>query len=73
MITMDIEGVELQALMGAEKTIRRSSPDLGICVYHAANQIWEIPLYINSLGLGYKFYLRNYTSFSQETVLYATV
>jgi len=73
MITMDIEGVELEALQGAEQIIRSYKPDLAICVYHAPNQVWDIPLYLNSLGLGYKFYLRNYTSFSLETVLYATV
>jgi FkbM family methyltransferase len=73
MITMDIEGVELEALQGAEKIIRFHKPDLAICVYHAPCQIWDIPLYLNSLNLGYKFYLRNYTSFSLETVLYATV
>ncbi|KKL20629.1 hypothetical protein LCGC14_2453550 [marine sediment metagenome] len=73
MIAMDIEGVELEALQGAENIIRTHKPDLAICVYHAPNQIWDIPLYLSSLDLGYKFYLRNYTSFSLETVLYATV
>jgi FkbM family methyltransferase len=71
-INMDIEGAELEALRGAERTIRSSRPDLAICVYHAPNHLWEIPLYINSLGLGYRFYLRNYTSLTGETVLYAT-
>ena len=73
MITMDIEGVELEALQGAEQIIRTHKPDLAICVYHSPNQIWDIPMYLDSLDLGYKFYLRNYTSFSLETVLYATV
>jgi len=72
-INMDIEGAELEALKGAEKTIRASRPDLAICVYHAPNHLWEIPLYLHSLGLGYRLYLRNYTSFTGETVLYATV
>lgn len=71
-ISMDIEGAELEALKGAEGTIRGSRPDLGICVYHAPNHLWEIPLYLHGLGLGYRFYLRNYTSFVSETVLYAT-
>ena len=62
-----------EALKGAEKTIWSSRPDLAICVYHAPNHLWEKPLYIHSLGLGYRFYLRNYTSFTGETVLYATV
>ena len=71
-IIMDIEGAELEALKGAEQTIRTSRPDLAICVYHAPHHLWEIPLYLHGLNLGYKFYLRNYTSFTGETVLYAT-
>jgi FkbM family methyltransferase len=71
-IDMDVEGVELEALKGAEMLIKENKPDLAICVYHAPNHIWDIPLYIETLQLGYKFYLRNYTSFISETVLYAT-
>ncbi|NVN88994.1 MAG: FkbM family methyltransferase [Desulfuromonadales bacterium] len=71
-IIMDIEGAELEALKGAENTIRESRPDLAICLYHAPQHLWEIPLYLDSLGLGYRFHLRNYTSFTGETVLYAT-
>jgi FkbM family methyltransferase len=70
-INMDIEGAELEALKGAEKTLQASRPDLAICVYHAPNHLWEVPLYLHSLGLGYRLYLRNYTSFIGETVLYA--
>lgn len=72
-INMDIEGSELAALKGAENMIRKSCPDLAICVYHSPAHLWEIPLYIHSLGLGYRLFLRNYTSFTGETVLYATV
>jgi len=71
-IGMDIEGAELEALKGTEMLIRKNKPDLAVSVYHTPSQIWEIPLYIESLGLDYKFYLRNYTSFTDETMLYAT-
>lgn len=71
-ICMDVEGAEPKVLEGATSLITRSKPDLAICVYHSPNHIWEIPLYLNSLNLGYNFYLRNYTSFCIETVLYAT-
>lgn len=71
-ISMDVEGVELEALKGGEMLIKENKPDLAISVYHAPNHIWDIPFYIDSLNLGYKFYLRNYTSFISETVLYAT-
>jgi FkbM family methyltransferase len=70
-INMDIEGAEIEALKGAETTIRTSRPDLAVCVYHAPHHLWEIPLYLHGLGLGYHLYLRNYTSFVGETVLYA--
>lgn len=72
-ISMDIEGAELEALKGAETLIRENKPDLAISVYHAPKDIWGIPLYIESLRLGYKSYLRNYSSFTDETVFYATI
>lgn len=71
-ITMDVEGAELSALQGAEHIIKRYKPDLAVSVYHYPNHIWDIPLYLNTLNLGYKFYLRNYRGFTLETILYAT-
>jgi len=70
-ISMDIEGAELRALEGAKKTITKSRPALAICVYHSVDHLWTIPRWINALGLGYRFWLRNYCSFTSETVLYA--
>lgn len=69
-ICMDVEGVELEALKRTGKTTRAHRPDMGICVYHSPSHLWEIPLYLNNLEVGYRFYLRNYTSFTSETVLY---
>ena len=71
-INMDIEGAEPEALKGAEKTIRANRPDLAICVYHSPSHLWQLPLHLHGLGIGYKLYLRNYTSYTGETVLYAT-
>lgn len=70
-IKMDIEGSELSALKGAESTIRKFRPTLAISVYHQFSDFWEIPQWINSLQLGYKFYLGHYTIHAEETVLYA--
>jgi len=72
-INMDIEGSELSAVMGALKMIKKHKPDLAICVYHHPGHIWSIIDLLNSMGVGYKFFLRNYTGFVVETVLYATV
>jgi FkbM family methyltransferase len=72
-IKMDIEGAELNALKGAEHTIRRFKPKLAITVYHSLKDFWEIPEWLDSLGLGYKFYLRHFTIHAEETVLFASV
>lgn len=70
MIKMDIEGHELPALRGAERTLRRFKPRLAISIYHHWEDYFRIPIYLNELGLGYRFYLDNYTISDGETVLY---
>jgi len=70
-IKMDIEGAELEALKGAAKTIQADHPSLAICVYHKKGDIIEIPEYILSLNPNYRLYLRHYSVFCWETVLYA--
>jgi len=72
-IKMDIEGAELEALKGAEATIRRDRPKLAISVYHQLHDFWTIPQWVDSLGLGYRFYLRHFTIHAEETVLFAEV
>ncbi len=72
-ISLDIEGAELHALKGAQSAIKFNAPDLGISVYHAPQHLLEVPLYLKSLCPSYKMYLRNYTGFAAETILYASV
>ena len=71
-IKMDIEGAEPAALYGAKQIIAQDRPDLAVCVYHAVNHIWDIPLLLNSWNLDYRFFLRSYNAYTMETVLYAT-
>lgn len=70
-IKMDIEGAELKALLGAEKTIKKYRPKLAISLYHKEEDIIDIPLYLLQLIPDYKFYLRHYSTTREETVLYA--
>lgn len=70
-IKMDIEGAELEALKGAEKTICRDHPKLAICIYHKAEDILELPEFILQLDGSYRLYLRHYSDNEGETVLYA--
>ena len=70
-IKMDIEGMEIEALRGAEKLIRTHHPQLAICVYHDMSHIWRIPLLLREFYSGYRFYVRNYQYMGLETVVYA--
>lgn len=69
-IKMDVEGAEVQALLGAKDTIRKFKPRLAISIYHRPNDILEIPRTINEIRNDYLFYLRHYCSNMSETVLY---
>lgn len=70
-LKMDIEGAELNALKGAEKTIRANTPTLAISIYHSDSDLLEIPRWIISLGLDYKYYIRHHGVAFAEVVFYA--
>lgn len=72
-IKMDIEGAELQAIIGAKETIVKNKPKLAISIYHKPEDILQIPMLLKNLVPEYKFYLRQYTMSYLECVLYATV
>lgn len=72
-IKMDVEGVELEALKGAEKTIREYTPILGISIYHKQQDLIDIPQYIKTLVPEYKFYFRVHKKLAIDTVLYGII
>ena len=72
-IKMDIEGAELEALRGAENSIRKFTPNLAISIYHKPEHFWQIQRYIDGLNLGYKFFIEHFTIHAEETMLFATV
>ncbi len=70
-IKMDIEGAELDALAGARRSIQTHRPILSICVYHRQNDLWRIPLFINTLVEDYRLFLRPHEGDGKELVCYA--
>ncbi|UCH84082.1 MAG: FkbM family methyltransferase [Candidatus Latescibacterota bacterium] len=69
-IKLDVEGAELRALKGAEKTIRERRPKLAVCLYHSMDDFVNIPDYLSSLDTPYRFYLGHYSLTTSETVLF---
>lgn len=59
LIKMDIEGSELKALCGCERTIKRHAPKLYICAYHRNEDMFALPLKIWQLNSNYKIYFRH--------------
>ena len=70
-IKMDIEGAELNALIGANHILKRDKPLCAISVYHKAGDLLAIMEYLKNLVPEYKFAVRHYSLGLVETVLYA--
>jgi FkbM family methyltransferase len=70
-IKMDIEGAELDALIGARRTLVRDRPIVAIAAYHRPSDLWCIPRFIKSIVPEYKLHLRRYAEDCWELVCYA--
>lgn len=70
-LVVDTEGNEYNFIIGAKEQISKNKPNLCISVYHFPTDIVEIPYELNLLCSEYKFYLRNYSGFNTDTLLYA--
>jgi FkbM family methyltransferase len=70
-IKMDIEGSELDALLGLRETISTHSPVLALSVYHKPHDLHDIPKFIFEVNESYRFHIRTYGFNTFETVLYA--
>jgi len=71
LLKLDVEGVELDILINAEKTIKKYRPILAISVYHKLEHFFEIPLFLNDMLSNYHFYLDCFSPFSIDTVIFA--
>ena len=66
----DIEGGEPDALEGGRQTIARHRPKMAVCLYHAPDHLWSIPLRLNEVLPDSRFSLRTYSADGFECVCY---
>lgn len=69
-IKFDVEGAEIEALLGIKETIKKHRPSLAISIYHKPDHFYAIPKLVSSWDLGYKFYIRLHGNNLFDTVLY---
>lgn len=73
LIKMDIEGMEMKALISATNIIKKYKPILAISIYHKPEDFFEIKPWLETLCSGYKFIIKkaNPISLTQEVLLLA--
>lgn len=59
-IKYDVEGADIPALKGSRRLITNLKPKLCCALYHRPYDYIHIPLYINELNSGYKFFMRQF-------------
>lgn len=57
-IKFDIEGAEREGLLGAAATILRARPKIRLAVYHRVEDLFALPLLLQTYCPDYHFYLR---------------
>lgn len=69
-IKLDIEGAEVEALKGAQNTIKKYKPRIAVCVYHKQRDFIDIPRLLLTYNPDYKVYFRHYTQGVVESVMF---
>lgn len=74
LLKMDIEGAELNALLGCKSTIQNSMPDLAIAAYHRPEDFLEILDRIREFGYdggSFEFHVGHYSDCLDDSIVYA--
>ena len=67
---MDIEGAEIETLLGLIDTIKVNKPFLAISVYHLHDDVRVLFRIISEMLPNSRFFLRHYSEGIHETVLF---
>lgn len=60
-IKMDVEGEEINAILGAKQTILKNKPKMLISAYHRTDDFLTIPKKVLEINPEYKMYLRHFS------------
>jgi len=69
-IKIDVEGADLDVLIGARKTIQKHRPRIAVSLYHSDEHMLAIPAYLHEICPEYRFHVRHYCCNEGETILY---
>ena len=72
-VKIDIEGNEINALMGMSNIIQNQRPLIAVSVYHVPDHLWKIPLLLKQMVPEYELYLRIHGYNGFDTVCYAVL
>jgi FkbM family methyltransferase len=69
-LKLDIEGAEVDTIIGSKNSIKKYHPILAICIYHKASHWYEVPQEVLKIRDDYDIYIRHYMEGIYETVMY---
>jgi FkbM family methyltransferase len=69
-LKFDVEGGEWDALKGGMPLIEQGRPLMAISAYHRPDDLWQLPIYIESLGLNYRTFLRTQGEDGMDVIAY---
>lgn len=69
----DIEGMEMDMLYGAEKSIRKYKPKMALSVYHKPDDLLKIVAFVRNIDQNYKLALRQHSPLLMDTTLYCWI
>ena len=70
LLKLHVEGAELSVLIGAEKFIKKNTPDIFVSLSHDENSLLNIPVFLAELGYVYQS-IRDYAIFGADLTLFA--
>ena len=59
-IKIDSEGCELEILKGGEEILKKFKPKMNVAAYHKSEDVFKLPILINSINPDYKIHLRHH-------------